>query len=201
LVPHKIGLKYSGQHLSPCLMLYRYRVLETASEIDRPRCLPKGCMEELVEVDLLNYRFMFRKLLWREEFLIPFPKGKDQMRIYLAHALKEVSGLPVTSLAEATRIMESLPTAISSRVFRIYKGQARANRKFEAVGLYKAPEPNKFRVLIEEEEDKTDQLAEAARLRLEAQFGHRELAEAASVDKQILKASKMRGAIKVDDDR
>jgi hypothetical protein len=153
-------------------------------------------MDELFEVKLLNYTFRFKRLTWREEFLIKFPKGKDQTRVYLSHALKEVSGLSVETIEEATRILEALPSAISSRVFRIYKGQIQPNQRFETAALYKAPEPNKFRVLLQDDETEKDELAERARIRLEQQFGHREVAAATAVDLQILKASKLRGAIK-----
>lgn len=154
----------------------------------------------IVEVKLLNYTFRFKKLTWREEFTIKFPVGKDQKRVYLAHALVEISGSKLTSFAEATRVVDSLPTAISSRVFRIYKGQFPPNRRFATASLFKAPEPNKYNVILEKDEEDRDKLADQARIRLESQFGRKELDQAAEIDRKILGASGLRGAIKVDAD-
>lgn len=155
---------------------------------------------DLIEVKLLNYKFRFKRQMWRDEFVIKFPKGKDQTRVYLANALVEVSGLPVKSLAEANKIIDALPTAISSRVFRIYKGQCPPNRRFSTAALFAAPEPAKYKILLEEDETERDDLAERARQAMEAKFGRKELMEAAEVDRAILKGSKMRGAIKADPD-
>lgn len=155
---------------------------------------------DLIEVKLLHYTFRFKRQMWRDEFNIKFPKGRDQTRVYLAHALVEVSGLPVKSIADATKIIDSLPTAISSRVFRIYKGQLPPNRRFATAALYNAPEPAKYQIFVDEEVSERDELAERAQAAMEMKFGKKELAEAAEVDRQILKASKLRGAIRVEAD-
>lgn len=152
---------------------------------------------KLIEVKLLDYTFRFRRMLWREEFNIKFPKGKDSMRVYLAHALVEVSGLSVTP-EEAVRIIESLPSAISSRVFRIYKGQLPAHRRFGTASLFKAPTPVTFQTLINQDEDHRDDILDKAQAALVATFGRKAVDEAGAVDRQILKASKLRGATKVE---
>ncbi len=120
--------------------------------------------------------------------------------MYLAHALVEVSSLPIKSLAEATKVTDSLPTAISSRVFRIYRGQTPSNRRFATADLFKAPESAKYNFLVEDDETQRDELAERAQLALEVKFGKKAVAQAADVDRQIVKASKLRGAIKVEAD-
>src|SRR5208337_2035019 len=102
-------------------------------------------------------------------------KGKDQTRVYLANALVEVSGLPIKSLAEAVKLIDALPHAIATRVFRIYKGQCPPNHHFSTAALFKAPEPAKYAVLVEKNEDDLDDMADRARASLEARFGRKEV--------------------------
>jgi alpha-amylase/alpha-mannosidase (GH57 family) len=154
-------------------------------------------MEQQVEVKLLNYVFRFKRLKWEEEFAIKFPKNKDQTRIYLAYALVEVSGLKIESLAEATRVISALPTAIASRVFRIYKGQLRSNRNFTTAALFKAPEPAKYKMQLDIDEEERDKIAEQAQQVLSSRFSEKEIKEATEISHQIADASKLRGAVKV----
>src|SRR5271166_4912834 len=123
---------------------------------------------DLIEVKLLDYIFRFKRMPWKEEFAIKFPKKKDQTRVYLAHALVEVSGLSIKSFEEATKVIDSLPTAISMRVFRIFKGQVPPNRKFSTAALYRAPEPANYNVLTEEVQTERDELADRAAAAMEA---------------------------------
>ena len=133
-------------------------------------------------------------MTWHEEFRIEFPKG-DQTRLYLAHALVEISGLKV-DLKEAKRVMNALPLAIARRIFRIYKGQLAANRSFVTANLYRAPEPAKYMMKLEEDEVQEDDMVQKAQDRLRQQFSKEELNDAAEVDRMILNASKMKGAVK-----
>jgi len=118
------------------------------------------------------------------------------MRVLLAHALENVSDLKA-SPEEAEKIFAVMPLPVVSRVYRIYKGSLPANRRFETAGLYCAPEPSAYakRVVVEEEE--VDDATERVMKNMENRFGRKELAEAAEVDRKILKASQLRGAAKV----
>jgi len=149
-----------------------------------------------VEVCLLNYKFRFRRLTWLEELNLVIPPGKNSMRVVLAHALENVSDLKA-SPEEAEKIFAVMPLPVVSRVYRIYKGSLPTNRRFETAGLYCAPEPSAYakRVLVEEEE--VDDATERAMKNMENRFGRKELAEAAEVDRKILKASQLRGATKI----
>lgn len=150
-----------------------------------------------VEVKLLHYKFRFRKLSWREESHLEIPPGKNPMRVVLAHALEEVSGLPVKSVKEAVKVFAAMPSPVVSRVYRIYKGLLPPSRRFETAGLYCAPEPSIYAKRVMEEEDVIDQASDKVMRQMEQSFGKKELEEAAEVDRQILKASKLRGAVKL----
>jgi len=150
-----------------------------------------------VEVKLLKYKFRFRKLSWREEFHLKIPPGKNPTRIVLAYALVDVSGLPVQSPEEASKVFAAMPLPVVSRVYRIYKGLLPSSKRFETAGLYRAPEPSVYVQRIVEDDDVVDQASDRVMKKMEQSFGKQELAEAAEVDRQILRASKLRGAIKV----
>lgn len=159
----------------------------------------KGSMT--VEVQLLKYKFRFRRLTWREEYTLQIPVGKSQVRPVLIAALEEVSGLPVKTRDEATKIVNALPTPVASRVFRIYKGSLPPSRFFETAGVYRAPEPSIYVKRIAQTEDAVDEASDRVMQRMEQQFGKQELAEAAEVDQRILAGSKLRGAVRVNDAR
>ena len=155
---------------------------------------------ETIEVILLNYRFRFRRLYWKEEFELQ-AKGRDERRVLLAAALVEVSDFKVNNFDEAWRLMapDVLPTTILHRVFLIYKGKQPETRMFATRNLYKAPEPTVYGDRITEETSEVEQRADAAIQRMEQQFGKKELEEAAEVDRQILHGAKtktgFRGAV------
>src|SRR5277367_3747905 len=149
---------------------------------------------DLIEVILLNYRFKFRRLFWKEEFELQ-ANGRDERRVVLAAALVEVSGLKINSFEEAWRVLEPgvIPTPILHRVFIIYKGKQPETRMFTTLNLYKAPDTATYGQKIAEEVNATEEMADSATKRMEEQFGKKELAEAAEIDRQILKGARMKG--------
>ena len=106
---------------------------------------------DTVEVKLLNYKFTFRKLNWREEHAIKF-EGRDARRVLLSSALQDISGLIVTSPTEAYRVIEALPMPILNRVFVMYKGGFPSNREFTTLNLYQAPSPRSYQEQLAREE-------------------------------------------------
>jgi len=142
---------------------------------------------DLIEVILLNYRYKFRRLFWKEEFEMQ-PNGRDERRVMLATALVEVSGLKIKSFDEAWKVLspEVLPTPILHRVFLIYKGKQPDTRTYTTMSLYRAPETSAYGQKLDEEAAIVGTEADAATKRMEEQFGKKELAEAAEVDRQIL---------------
>jgi len=119
----------------------------------------------------------------------------------LAHALEDVSGLPVKSVEEAAKVFAAMPIPVVSRVYRIYKGLLPASRRFETAGLYRAPDPSVYVKRVAEDDDVVDQASDRVMQRMEQNFSKQELAEAADIDRQILKASKLRGAVKINPEK
>jgi hypothetical protein len=166
---------------------------------------------DLIEVVLLNFRFKFRRLFWKEEFGLQSkqPKDRDSRRVVLAAALVEVSGLKIKNFDEAWRLLspEVLPTPIMHRVFLIYKGKQPETRLFATQNLYKAPEPSAYGQRLDDEVAATDKKADVVIQRMEQQFDKKELNEAAEIDRQILAGAadsknpnKYRGAVRKDVD-
>jgi hypothetical protein len=158
---------------------------------------------DLIEVILLNYRFKFRPLFWKEEFDLK-PEGKDERRVLLATALVEVSGLKIKNFEEAYRVLNALPTSILHRVFLIYKGKQPETRVFTTYDLYKAPDTTAYGQQLTDEEVATDKAVDAAVARMEQQFSKKELEETAEIDRQIIAGAKtkqgFRGAVPKDAD-
>lgn len=150
-----------------------------------------------VDVQLLKYKFKFRKLTWREESALKIPAKVHPYRVVLATALVEVSGLSIGSPEEAMKVVGRLPLPVLNRVFMIYKGKLPEDRRFETVNLYKAPEPANYVQRVMEDEEAMEPTVDEAVRRMETQFTRRELAEAAEVDRKIVQGSKLRGAVKV----
>jgi hypothetical protein len=67
----------------------------------------------LVEIPLNSFTYRFRRLTWQEEFQISFTADEDQRKTFLAHTLADVSGLPITSVKDARRVLDSIPVAAS----------------------------------------------------------------------------------------
>jgi len=149
---------------------------------------------ETVEIKILQYVFVFARLNWREEFSVKFPEKSNPYRVLLSYALQSVSGLPVNSLEEASKIIDSLPNPIMTRVYKVWKGSFPASRKFITASLYKAPEPLEHSKIVEQEERELEQQADSSVAMMEAKFGKNEVYEARKLSERILKASNLAGA-------
>lgn len=154
-----------------------------------------------VEIKLLKYAFRFRQLSWREEFGIKYDPKKDRMRTMLAHALDEVSGLKVTTVDEATKVLNALPQSVVVRVFILYKGETPEPRLFTTTGLYRAPEPSKFVKKYEEIEEKRERVMDKVEAELEQKFGRKELDEQIELERRMAANSKLRGVTKPSPDK
>jgi hypothetical protein len=154
-----------------------------------------------VEIKLLKYAFRFRQLSWREEFKIKYDPKQDRIRTLLSHALEEISGLKVTSVDEATKVLTALPQSVINRVFILYKGETDEPRLFTTTGLYKAPEPHRFVKKYEEIEEKRERIMDKVEAELEQKFGRKELDETIETERLMAKNSKLRGASKPSPDR
>jgi len=156
-----------------------------------------------VDVKFANYRFRFRQLHWREDFNIKFPPKKDPFKVILANALEEVSGLKINSLEEAYKVVDAIPPAISTRLFKIFKGSLPPSRHFVTAGLYKAPDPSSYIQRVEEAEVQVESVVEKTVKQMESKFGKKELDEAREVDRLILEGARKkdgkgyRGAVEV----
>jgi hypothetical protein len=63
----------------------------------------------LVEIRLNSFLYRFRRLVWTEEAKIKIAKGEDAWVIILANALHDISGLPVTCLDDALKVIRAIP--------------------------------------------------------------------------------------------
>lgn len=151
---------------------------------------------QTIEVKLLQYTFHFRKMTWREEFGINYPKDVSRIKIYLASALSDISGLKVTSLEDALRVLAPIPVSVIQRVYIIYRGSLPEPHLFSTVGLYKAPEPKHMRVKFLEAEQETERVMDRVEKEMEEKFGRKELEEARELERQMAKNSKLRGVTK-----
>lgn len=149
-------------------------------------------MEETVEVKLLSYRFIFKKMRWREHAAIQFEKGRDPQRVILAHALLEVAGIRPKDVEEAKRVMDAIPAAIIERVFKIWRAAFPPARKFVTSNLYCAPEPLQYSKEIERREADEDVAHTRTMQEVESKFGSQELAETRELERQILAAAQRR---------
>jgi hypothetical protein len=159
-----------------------------------------------VEVKLLQYRFVFRKLVWREEFAVKFPPKANPQRVMLAHALLEVSGIKPKNVEEALRVLDAVPIAIVERVFRIWRGSFPASRRFTSSRLYKAPEPITYAKRVEEIENEESTAHDRMMKAAESKFGSHQLAEVREIEQKILEGAKKRdggyrGAIPATEDK
>jgi hypothetical protein len=144
----------------------------------------------LIEIPILNFKYHFRLLTWLEEFSINFPKNKNAQRIMLAHALVDVSGLPIESVEAATRVLDPIPSPLISRMFVIYRGSVKPSRKFEVASIYRAPEPSAYAKRVREENVDQEAQMEKMHDQLESTFGAKELAEARALEQAIVTRAK-----------
>ena len=142
-----------------------------------------------VEISLLTYKFRFKRLFWREELGVRPGKGRDPVRAILAHALTEVSGLKPDSVGEANKVIDAIPEAIVTRVWKVYRGSMPPARHFSTVDLYRAPEPSIHMARIQEE-DVVDDAHDRVVREMENRFGKREVAEEAELSRRVLDAAR-----------
>jgi hypothetical protein len=154
---------------------------------------------DFVEIPLMQYKLRFKQLNWREEFRIKIPEKGDGVRILLSHALHDVAGI-IVSTEEARRVIDTLPPAIIERIFKVYRGSRPLSRKFVTANLYRAPETDIFQRRLQQEQSKLEQdVLDPAMASIEQKFGSEQLAEARELNKKILAASGLRGAVKATD--
>lgn len=154
-----------------------------------------------IEIPLLNYIFHFKRLTWREEFAIKYEPKRNRMRTLLAHALLNVSGITVATVEEAWKVIAPIPDPILSRVFIIYKGSLSEAKMFTTLGLYRAPEPNRFARHFEKAEQEREKVMDKVEQEMESKFGRKEVEEALEVERQMAKNSKLRGVTPASPDR
>jgi len=145
---------------------------------------------QLIEIPILNFKYHFRPLSWFDEFNITFPKGKNQRRILLAHALADVSDIPVENLDAALKVLDPIPTPLISRMFVVYRGNLRQSVKYAAAPLYKAPEPSAYAKRVREEGGDQEASMDRVHNQLETMYGPKEVAEARALEQAIVERSK-----------
>ena len=146
---------------------------------------------DTVEVSLLRYKFRFRRLGWKEEVAIG--RDKSPLRAILSRALCEVSGLLPSSLGEARRVMDAIPEAIATRVWKVYRGSLPPSRRFSTSGLYQAPEAAAYAEHLMEEEPAEDEAHDRALREMESRFGRQEVAEEAELSRRVLESARKGG--------
>ena len=116
-------------------------------------------MAAFVEIPLNSFRYRFRRLTWQEEFKLPFSATDDQRVVLLSHAMVSISGLPITSLTDARKILDQVPPAILWRIWVVYRANLPADRYYVTRGLYEAPDHRAHmqRVFEEDEQANTPQ--------------------------------------------
>jgi hypothetical protein len=156
---------------------------------------------EPVEIKILKYTFRFRHLSWREEVAIKFGKNADRVRVVLAHALTEVSGLKIGSVAEATKVLNAVPGSVIQRMLILYKGSLPIPRRFSTTDLYRAPNTVTVAKRLEEVEQTRDKIMDKVEAEMRQKFGNQEIEETLEAERLMMKNSKMRGATRATDER
>jgi len=144
---------------------------------------------DAIEVRLLSYNFRFKRLTWREESQIK-KEGDNPIRAILSMALQEISGLEPGSVKEARRVINAIPEAIVTRVWKVYRGSLPPARRFSTANLYQAPEPLAHMDQVQEEEEITESAHDRVIREMENRFGKQEVAEEAELNRKIMEAAK-----------
>ena len=155
---------------------------------------------EPVEIKVLQYVFHFRQLSWREEAAIKFGKDDDRARVVLAHALVDVSGLKVDSVAAAEKVLRAIPKTVIQRMIVLWKGSYPMPRRFGTTGLYKAPGTGVVAARLKQVEEQREQVMDKVEAEMREKFGNQEINEALEAERQMLRNSKMRGATRATPD-
>lgn len=152
-------------------------------------------MGELVEIPLNSFRFRFRRLSWQDEYRISFPPGEDQRKILLSHALVNISGLSVTSVEDARKVLDQVPPALFWRIWVLYSGNLPANGYYQTTGVYTAPDQRARQKRVYEDEEPVETVADTATRRMEHTLGPKESREARSIEAEIVAAAKRAGSL------
>ena len=150
---------------------------------------------ETVEIPLNHYRYVFRKLMYEEEFALAATSGEDSRRSTLTAALTEVSGLPISSREHAAAILGALPLPVISRMWVLYRTGLPESRFFSTRGLYRAPDPSKIIFKAAEEEERRGEVVDRAFAAMEQKFGRKELAEAQAQDTLLVAEARRKGLL------
>lgn len=138
---------------------------------------------DLVEIQLNSFLYHFRRLSWIEESAIKTPDGEDPRTILLAHALHDISGMPVSSIEDATRIVRAIPRTLRWRIWVIYRGNLPADRYFSTKGLYEAPEPQVYNKQLGKEAEAGEQALDAEVTR---RFGTEDTEQTRETERRIM---------------
>ena len=126
--------------------------------------------------------------------------GKEFLRVLLAHALVEISGLKISTLPDAYKVLNAIPYPIIERIVKLYRAAIPASQKFYTQNLFKAPSVSSYAKRVYEEDEKIEELGDRAVREMETKFGKQEIEEAQELDKQILQAARTpdgyRGAVR-----
>lgn len=156
-------------------------------------------MGELVEIPLnsfrFRFRFRFRRLSWQDEYRISSPTGEDQRKILLSHALVNMSGLPVTSVEDARKVLDQVPPALFWRIWVLYSGNLPADGYYTNSGCLHAPDQRAHQKRVYEDEEATETVADATTRRMEHTLGPKESREARSIEAEIVAAAKRAGSL------
>lgn len=147
----------------------------------------------MIDIQIGTHKFIFKPLVWSEEFETQKDRKRDWRRVVLAQALVSVGGFQIPSLAEAVRLMDNVPLAIVSRAFLLYKAGLPPAKKFSTVALYQAPEPSVYlKRTLEEEGSGVD---DPAINRAIEKFGKEEVEEDRKMQHKMFEAAKKRGTV------
>lgn len=135
----------------------------------------------LVEIPLSKFTYRFRRLTWQEEARVKIADGEDTRLVVLAHALHDISGLPVTSFEEARSVIAKIPATIRRRLWVLYRGNLPEDRYFTVMGLYDAPDHRAYnKRLIDTGEASGEDAA------IERRFGTEEAQAARELEQKLL---------------
>jgi hypothetical protein len=151
-------------------------------------------MAALIEVPLNSYRYHFRRLTWLEETRLSFSKIDDQRKVILAHAMVDISGMPVTP-EEAMQVLKHIPDALFWRIWIVYRGNLPQERYYTSGGLYEAPDPMAYQQRIYDDGEAVEAVVDAATAKLESKFGKTGVEEAEDISRQMFRQAERAGTL------
>jgi len=150
---------------------------------------------DYVEIKLNSFLYRFRRLTWTEQATLKFPPKEDQRLILMAHAMTDVSGFTIASVADALTILKRIPAPIQWRLWVIYQGKLPPERYYSCGGLYEAPEPVVHIKRMFEEGDRTKDEDEILDAQLAQRFGAEELREARELESRMAAQAQQVGTV------